>query len=98
MSLPSALDLLLTGKTVKAPAAKKLGLVDLTIDPLGPGLADPETNTMRYLETTAIQVAKYVLFIGIRSPFLLKKNVLLATINFIHVISLSTIKKLTGVS
>ena len=37
-SLPTTLDLILTGKSLKADKAKKLGLVDLTVQPLGPGL------------------------------------------------------------
>lgn len=36
--LPDALDMCLTGKTVRADKAKKLGLVDMTVDPIGPGL------------------------------------------------------------
>lgn len=36
-SIPTALDLALTGKTIKADRAKKLGLVDLLVAPLGPG-------------------------------------------------------------
>lgn len=36
--LPDALDMQLTGKTVKADKAKKLGIVDLLVDPLGPGV------------------------------------------------------------
>lgn len=35
--IPTALDLALTGKTLKADKAKKLGLVDLLVDPIGPG-------------------------------------------------------------
>lgn len=57
-SLPTALDLCLTGKTVKADKAKKLGLVDLLVAPLGPGLKDAQTTTIEYLETVAIGVAK----------------------------------------
>ncbi|CAG4998802.1 unnamed protein product [Parnassius apollo] len=57
-SVPTTLDLTLTGKTVKADKAKKLGLVDLLVSPLGPGLRTPEDNTMRYLENVAVQVAK----------------------------------------
>jgi len=34
-SVPAALDMILTGKSVKADKAKKLGLVDMTVDPLG---------------------------------------------------------------
>lgn len=36
-SIPTTLDLALTGKTVKADKAKKLGIVDLLVAPLGPG-------------------------------------------------------------
>lgn len=57
-SVPTALDMELTGRTVKADRAKKLGIVDLLVDPLGPGLLPPEQNTMQYLEQVAIQVAK----------------------------------------
>lgn len=41
-SLPATLDMILTGKSVKADKAKKLGLVDLTVQPLGPGLDKPD--------------------------------------------------------
>ena len=57
-SIPTALDLSLTGKTIKADRAKKLGLVDLLVDPLGPGLQDASTNTIQYLENVAIGIAK----------------------------------------
>ncbi|XP_047515638.1 trifunctional enzyme subunit alpha, mitochondrial [Pieris napi] len=57
-SVPTTLDLALTGKTVKADKAKKLGIVDLLVSPLGPGLVEPQENTMKYLEQVAIQVAK----------------------------------------
>ncbi|XP_045511230.1 trifunctional enzyme subunit alpha, mitochondrial [Colias croceus] len=57
-SIPTTLDLALTGKTVKADKAKKLGIVDLLVSPLGPGLGQPQENTMQYLEKVAIQVAK----------------------------------------
>jgi enoyl-CoA hydratase / long-chain 3-hydroxyacyl-CoA dehydrogenase len=43
-SLPTALDLMLTGKTVRADRAKKLGLVDQTIEPLGPGLGPADVQ------------------------------------------------------
>ncbi|XP_026727289.1 trifunctional enzyme subunit alpha, mitochondrial [Trichoplusia ni] len=56
-SVPTTLDLALTGKTVKADKAKKLGIVDLLVSPLGPGLTKPEDATMQYLERVAIQVA-----------------------------------------
>lgn len=57
-SIPTALDLELTGKTVKADKAKKLGMVDLIVSPLGPGLKPSEENTNEYLEKVAVQIAK----------------------------------------
>lgn len=57
-SVPTNLDLALTGKTLKADRAKKLGLVDLIVEPIGPGLQDPTAGTMQYLETVAIGIAK----------------------------------------
>lgn len=57
-SVTTALDLGLTGKQVSADRAKKIGLVDLLVNPLGPGLAPIEENTMQYLEQIAIQAAK----------------------------------------
>lgn len=57
-SVPTALDLTLTGKSLKADKAKKLGIVDLLVTPLGPGLKSAEENTIEYLELTAIQAAK----------------------------------------
>lgn len=56
-SVPTALDLELTGKQVRADRAKRLGIVDLLVDPLGPGLQPAEQNTLDYLEKTAVQVA-----------------------------------------
>lgn len=52
------MDLELTGKMVKADKAKKLGIVDLLVTPLGPGLKSAEENTMEYLEETAVKAAK----------------------------------------
>ncbi|XP_055948453.1 trifunctional enzyme subunit alpha, mitochondrial-like [Argiope bruennichi] len=57
ISLPDALDMILTGKTVRPDKAKKLGLVDLLVDPLGPGIKSPEERTMEYLEEVAVQIA-----------------------------------------
>lgn len=58
LSLPNAMDLILTGKALRADKAKKMGVLDLLVDPLGPGLDTPEANTAKYLETVAIGVAK----------------------------------------
>lgn len=38
----TALDMELSGKTVRADRAKKLKIVDLLVDPVGPGLEVPE--------------------------------------------------------
>lgn len=57
-SIPTTLDMALTGKTVKAGRAKKMGLIDLLVDPLGPGLQDANATTMEYLEKVAVSVAK----------------------------------------
>ena len=50
VSLPDALDMALTGKMVKAKKAKSLGIVDMLVDPLGPGIAQPDVRTLQYLE------------------------------------------------
>ncbi|XP_003398896.1 trifunctional enzyme subunit alpha, mitochondrial isoform X1 [Bombus terrestris] len=57
-SLFNALDMTLTGKNLKAIKAKQVGLVDILVNRLGPGIGTPEENTMRYLEETAIRAAK----------------------------------------
>jgi enoyl-CoA hydratase/long-chain 3-hydroxyacyl-CoA dehydrogenase len=44
--LPNSLDMMLTGKTLKADKAKKFGIVDQLVDPLGPGL---NTAEIRYV-------------------------------------------------
>ena len=48
----------LTGKNIRADKAKRLGLVDLIVNPLGPGLKSPEDRTMEYLEEVAVQTAR----------------------------------------
>jgi len=58
VSLPNALDMMLTGKNIRPDKAKKMGLVNQTIEPLGPGAGDPKVNTRNYLEQVAIQTAK----------------------------------------
>ena len=35
VGVPAALDMCLTGKNIRADRAKKMGLVDSTVDPLG---------------------------------------------------------------
>lgn len=57
ISLPNALDMMLKGKMIRADKAKKMGLVDLLVEPLGPGLKSPEEKTSEYLEEVAIKIA-----------------------------------------
>merc|ERR1719474_2027491 len=58
--VPNALDMALTGKTLNAKKAKKVGLVDQIVEPLGPGLMPAAENTHAYLETIAINTAKHL--------------------------------------
>lgn len=50
----------LTGKNVRADKAKKLGLVDLLIDPLGPGVKPQEEMNVEYIEQVAVGIARSV--------------------------------------
>lgn len=58
VGVPAALDMALTGKNIKPKKAKKMGLVNQIVEPLGPGLMDSETATRKYLESVAVQAAK----------------------------------------
>ncbi|XP_048453152.1 trifunctional enzyme subunit alpha, mitochondrial isoform X2 [Rhincodon typus] len=58
VGLPNAFDMMLTGKNIRADKAKKMGLVDQLVSPLGPGLKNPEERTMEYLEEVAIVCAR----------------------------------------
>jgi len=57
VSLTNSLDMMLTGKTIRPKKAKSIGLVDLLVEPLGPGLVDTAENTHNYLEKVAVQTA-----------------------------------------
>ena len=50
----------LTGKFIKAKKAKSMGIVDMLVEPLGPGLAQPDDRTLQYLEEVAVNVARYL--------------------------------------
>ena len=63
LSLTDALDLLLTGKEIKAKKAKAMGLVDMLVDPSGEDL-----------RAIAIQKAKYVLNPKSTNPILSSEN------------------------
>lgn len=58
VSVPNALDMMLTGKTIRPDKAKKMGLVDQIIEPLGPGIMEPENRTLAYLEEIAVITAR----------------------------------------
>lgn len=57
--LQDALDMMLTGKQVAVAKAKKLGLVDVAVSPLGPGLKPPEERTHEYLEEVAVDITRF---------------------------------------
>lgn len=58
VGLPNAFDMMLTGRNIRADKAKKMGLVDQLVDPLGPGLKSPEERTIEYLEEIAVDYAR----------------------------------------
>ena len=58
IGLPDALDIALTGKNIRADKAKKLGLVDLLVDPLGPGIKPQEEMNVEYIEKVAVDLAR----------------------------------------
>lgn len=58
VSITEALPMMLQGKHVRANKAKKIGLVDLLVEPLGPGLMPGPERTLEYLEEIAIKTAK----------------------------------------
>ncbi|KAL4630574.1 trifunctional enzyme subunit alpha, mitochondrial-like [Arapaima gigas] len=58
VGLPNAFDMMLTGRNIRPDRAKKMGLVHQLVDPLGPGLKEPEERTIEYLEEVAVGFAK----------------------------------------
>ncbi|XP_030883551.1 trifunctional enzyme subunit alpha, mitochondrial [Leptonychotes weddellii] len=58
VGVPAAFDMMLTGRNIRADRAKKMGLVDQLVEPLGPGLKPPEERTIEYLEEVAVTFAK----------------------------------------
>uniref|UniRef100_A0A8C3YFM6 enoyl-CoA hydratase n=1 Tax=Catagonus wagneri TaxID=51154 RepID=A0A8C3YFM6_9CETA len=57
VGMPAAFDMMLTGRGIRADKAKKMGLVDQLVEPLGPGLKPPEERTIEYLEEVAVTFA-----------------------------------------
>lgn len=58
INVPDALSTMLTGRSIRPDKAKKIGLVDQLVDPLGPGLKNPVDSTLEYLEEVAVETAK----------------------------------------
>lgn len=58
VGIPAAFDMMLTGRNIHADRAKKMGLVDQLVEPLGPGVKLPEERTVEYLEEVAVTFAK----------------------------------------
>ncbi|XP_021018742.1 trifunctional enzyme subunit alpha, mitochondrial [Mus caroli] len=58
VGVPAAFDMMLTGRNIRADRAKKMGLVDQLVEPLGPGVKSPEERTIEYLEEVAVNFAK----------------------------------------
>ncbi|KAF6103595.1 hydroxyacyl-CoA dehydrogenase trifunctional multienzyme complex subunit alpha [Phyllostomus discolor] len=50
--------MMLTGRNIRADRAKRMGLVDQLVEPLGPGIKPPEERTVEYLEEVAVTFAK----------------------------------------
>lgn len=81
IGIPGALDMALTGKTIKPDKAKKMGLVDELVNPLGPGVDRPDARTLQYLEAAAIKTAKN-LASGDLKPKRGPKNLMEKAMNF----------------
>ncbi|OQR76127.1 trifunctional enzyme subunit alpha, partial [Tropilaelaps mercedesae] len=58
IQLPTALDMMLTGKNIRAAKAKKMGLIDATVKPLGPGIKPADDRMIEYLEEIACEAAR----------------------------------------
>lgn len=57
-ALDQVISMILTGANLNAKKAKRFGIVNQVLEPLGPGLASPEENTHVYLEKVAMQTAQ----------------------------------------
>lgn len=45
---------------MRVEKAKKLGLVDLLVDPLGPGIKSQDEMNVEYIEKVAVDIARFV--------------------------------------
>ncbi|CAF1300207.1 unnamed protein product [Rotaria sordida] len=60
LSLSDALDLILTGKEIKAKKAKAMGLVDILVEPIRSDVQDMEEQNIEYLRSIAIRKVKEI--------------------------------------
>lgn len=61
-SITEALSMMLTGKMLSAKKAKKIGLVDQILEPIGAGVKPAEENNYCYLEQVILSRDFYLLF------------------------------------
>lgn len=57
INIPTALQMILSAKKLRASQAKKAGLVDMLVKPLGPGLYPEDVGTLMKLEQVATDLA-----------------------------------------
>lgn len=58
INVPDAMQMMLKGQNIVASRAKKMGFVDLLVEPLGPGVEPADVRTLDFLENVAITVCK----------------------------------------
>uniref|UniRef100_A0A0R3S3Q5 Trifunctional enzyme subunit alpha, mitochondrial n=1 Tax=Elaeophora elaphi TaxID=1147741 RepID=A0A0R3S3Q5_9BILA len=56
--ITEAISMMLTGKTVSVMKAKKIGLIDRIVQPIGAGMKSAEENNYNYLEQIAVEAAQ----------------------------------------
>uniref|UniRef100_A0A5S6Q9H5 enoyl-CoA hydratase n=1 Tax=Trichuris muris TaxID=70415 RepID=A0A5S6Q9H5_TRIMR len=61
ISLTDGLDLMLTGRTVNVAEAKQMGLIDLVMEPIEPGLSTDEDFMVKQLEDGSVKVVRQLL-------------------------------------
>lgn len=62
LSLSDALDLLLTGREIKAIKAKAMGLVDILVEPIRSDIQNIDNENIERLQSIAIEKVKYVVY------------------------------------
>lgn len=62
LSLSDALDLLLTGREIKAIKAKAMGLVDILVEPIPSDIQNIDNENIERLQSIAIEKVKYVVY------------------------------------